>query len=214
MAGLEGEKPQGTPEGSVVTPQSTASAIDYSKIDYTKIDWSKVPVDALPEEVIKETPTAKALLQETIERRKTIKQMKEALGEKPEGEPKAAAPKSDDSMPEWAKLLMGEVQSIKQTTQQQELAKVVDAQMKERKLPETVRKFITGNNPAEIIANAAEMAKAFPQTDNTSAGAGGGGTLETVQSEALRIINERINGSLPVSDKGKSIFDTRIQSIK
>lgn len=215
MAGLDGDKPaEGTPDSSVDTTKSTASAIDYSKIDWSKVDWTKVPVDALPEDVIKATPTAKVLLEETIQRRQTIKQMKEALGEKPAETITKTEPKADDDMPAWAKAIMGEVQSIKQQTAKQELDKVVDAQMKALKLPETVRKFVTGNNAAEIVANAAELAKAFPQQDSTSAGAGGGSTTDTIQSEALRIISERINGSVPVADKAKSIFDTRRQSIK
>lgn len=215
MAGLEGEKPaSGTPDSSVDTTKSTSSEIDYGKIDWSKVDWSKVPVDVLPEDVIKATPTAKTLLEETIQRRQTIKQMKEALGEKPTDAPSKTEPKSDDEMPAWAKAIMGEVQSIKQQTAKQELDKVVDAQMKALKLPETVRKFVTGNTAAEVVANAAELAKAFPQQDGTSAGAGGGSTADTVQSEALRIISERIKGSIPVADKGKSIFDVHVQSIK
>jgi len=208
-------KPAGTPDGSEKPAQPVSGEIDYSKIDYTKIDWSKVPVDALPEDVIKETPVAKKLLNETIERRKTIKQMKEALEDKPAEDATKPTAKTDDAVPEWARQLMTKVESIETTTKQKDADKTVDEQMAIHKLPADVREFLTGT-PDEIKSKAAKLAKTYTQHDGTSPGAGGtdGKDSSDIVNRARAIIQAKLDGSVPVTESGKSIFGSRIQSIK
>lgn len=209
-----GEKPQEQQPDSQAQAQSGESAIDYSKIDWSKIDWKQVPVTALPEEVIKATPTAKALLEETIQRRQTIKQLKDALAEKPAETPKPETQSMPDDTPMWAKQLIEKVSSFEQQTQAQKIQSAVDAALVANKLPAEARKFIVGDTPEAIATSAADLAKMFAPSDPTSAGNPAGGVGGDIQSRAMQIIKQRIDGNKPVSDKGASIFDTAIQRIK
>lgn len=215
MTGLDaGEKPQEQkPDGQA--QQSTESSIDYSKIDWSKVDWSQVPATALPEEVVKATPTAKALLEETIQRRQTIKQLKDALAEKPAEQPKAdAKPDASTDAPEWAKTLIEKVSAFEKQTQAQKVEAAIQAALTTNKLPAEARKFIVGDTPEAVAQSAADLAKMFTPSDPTSAGNPAGVGGGDIQSRAMQIIKNRIEGNKPVSDKGASIFDTGIQRIK
>lgn len=208
-------KDAGTPDSSAKPDQSKSGEIDYSKIDYSKIDWSKVPVDALPEEIVKATPVARQLLEETIQRRQTIKQMKAALEEKPTDDATKKPADKPDDVPAWAQNLITEVQSIKTATQRDVTDKVVTEQMAAHKLPEKVRQFLVGT-PDEIKAKAKDLAETYTQHDSTSQGAGGsdGTDSSAVQNRARAIIKAKLEGTVPVTESGKSIFGSQIQSIK
>ena len=213
--GTEGENlqnAQGSGDSSQ-NQQSDASAIDYSKIDWSKIDWTKVPVDAVPESVVKATPTGKSLLEETIQRRQTIKQMKEALGEKPaEQTTPTQTPKPDD-MPDWAKQILGEVEAIKTNTQATAIKTATDAAMQQYKLPENARQFLVGNSPDEIAAKAKDLSAMFTPNDTTSPGNPGTRSGGDIHSRAKAVIKARIDGAKPVADTGNSIFDKSFHRI-
>jgi len=221
--GTEGDvtQNQGSPEGQGEQGQAATPAIDYSKVDWAKFDWSKVPATAVPESLVKETDAGKKLLQETIERRQKISQLKAALEEKaPATDSKgttptaSVTPKPDDSMPEWAKQLMGQVETIRTNTETQAVKGLIEAALVANKLPETAKSFITGKTADEINAQAVELAKMITPKDTTNPGNPGNLAEGDIQSRAKAIINSRINGAVPVSEKGHSIFDTKIQHIK
>lgn len=218
--GTEGENLQqntGTPEGSENTQnqQTPSGEVDYSKIDWTKVDWSKVPADVVPDSVVKATKTGKALLEETINRRKTINQLKEALDEKPAEEPKKqTSTQQQDEVPAWAKPLIEAVSGIQAEKAKSTVNQMVKEVMDAKKLPDNLRPLITGETKEAIEAQVALLANAFVPADGTSPGNPGGMPQGDITSRARTIIQNHLKGSKPVADANGSIFGMDKQRIK
>ena|SRR5690242_19199659 len=218
--GNEGEnlqQNQSTADSSATTQnqQTLSGEIDYSKIDWTKVDWTKVPADAVPESVVKQTKTGKALLEETIQRRQTISQMKEALGEKPAEEPKkTTSTQVQDDVPAWAKALLQDVSEIKADKAKSTINEMIEAAMAANKLPSEARSALVGTTKEAIDAQAVAIAKLLVPQDGTLPGNPAGKTEGDVQSRARSIIQAHLKGSTPVADSNQSIFGSDRQRIK
>lgn len=217
--GTEGEnlQNQGTTDGSVNTQnqQAPSGDIDYSKIDWSKVDWSKVPADTVPESVVKQTKTGKALLEETIQRRQTIAQMKEALGEKPADEPKKnTSTQGQDDVPAWAKALLQDVSEIKADKAKSSVEEMINNVMAANKLPADVKAAFTGTTKEAIEAQGAIFAKLFVPQDGTLPGNPAGKSEGDVTSRARAIIQAHLKGSTPIADSNQSIFGGERQRIK
>ena len=117
------------------------------------IDWSKVNLEDVPVDLIKKHPQYKQVLDESIQRRHEIKELKQKLPEQAPEQPEVKD-NSADEMPAWAKQLMDSVSTITQERNQNVRVKAAQ----EAGLPEKLASKLSGTTYEEYLADANDVA--------------------------------------------------------
>lgn len=200
--------------GNVIDEQATTS-VDSSQNSTetaaeaqstTAIDWSKIDPATIPVDVVKATPHAKEILNETVERRKIIKDLKKQLTSATDDgaivKPDPATPTEvpADDVPAWAKTILAKVEAIEQVSTKAQRDADLATALKAHGLPETAAQFITGQTKAEIEAAAKALVTIMvPSKMEGQAGYGGN---EDAVAKASRILASRLNKQTAVDEAG------------
>lgn len=175
------------------------------------IDWSKVDPTTIPADVVKKHPEYTTVLKETIERRQTIKQLKDQLNGQ-EGEPapqppvapKDVKPTGDDDRFNKLEKLIESLATTIQTQTVNTTREKVAAEFKLDLKDEVTNRLLRGSNEQELIASAKDIL-ALKQTSTTSPGNPGG----FKNNESLK---QRVMQGIKGGQEATSIFSPDVMS--
>lgn len=162
----------------------------------------------ITDETILNHPLYKNLLEESIQRRKTIKELKEKLNsmdatqEKPQ-ETVQTNPQALDG--DAVTVLRSELEQLKASLQQQQLLNVKQSLLQEHGLPNEALTLITGNSPDEIKSQVEAIAKikgVVAPRDNSDIG-----STESRYDDVRTRVLDRVLGKH--SNAGNSMYDPR-----
>lgn len=190
-------------ETSVSTPETGDKP--EVQIDWSKVDWSKVQI---PETVVKSHPEYQKVLSESVERRQTIKTMKEQLAKSETGtstettQQPATQPASD-----LEKKFADEIANLRAEIRKTEVAQARAQALKD--IPEEFQGFVTGDTVEAINASAANVKTALgkrpappPTTSTGLPGIAGNTDAEKANSIVASIFGE---GNANPFDPGQQI---------
>ena len=158
-----------------VLQHASASSEDNSKGENVTegINWEEVKVDDIPVDLLKQSKAYKDLMSESVERRQTIKRMRDAMNE-PEEETSA------------------EPQEITLTSLQEQLTQLTTILVQrdtdtarnmiaaEFNIPENLQKYIQGDSAEAMKESAEELSKAFAQPTGNNSSPTNAGVQEPV----------------------------------
>lgn len=173
------------------------------------IDWSKVDPNSIPTDVIKKHPEYTVVLKETIERRQTIKQLKDQLNGTEEQPAQAPVVPKDKPTGENDRIsrLENLIESLATTIQTQTVTSVRERVAAEFKLDlkdEVTNRLLRGSNEQELTASAKDIL-ALRQTTTTSPGNPGG----YKSNESLK---QRVMAGIKGGQEATSVFSPEVQS--
>lgn len=175
------------------------------------IDWTAIDPTTIPEAVLKAHPLYEAVLRESIERRRTIAELKAKLpAEKQEAQAKPETPAANDPLAALSAKLDG-VLTVIETMQNQQLEALRAGQrlaaVKAANLPEGAAAFVQGETPEEMQESAKSLAALMPVVPANggigNAGAQGEGAFK-------RQLRERLAGQ----KSPDNIFSVGVQTTK
>ena len=133
------------------------------------IDWSKVDPNSIPESVLKNNKAYSDVLTETIQRRQTIKELREKLTDKPQNQEKSKdEPNQNQSqipnelqqqLDSMKEIMQGLVQNAQNQQAQSIAALRQQAAVKFGIKSDAVRDRLQGNDATTIFADAEKVAK-------------------------------------------------------
>lgn len=131
--------------------------------DTQEIDWTKIDPNAIPETVLKNTKAYKDLLDESVDRRKTISKLKGDTKDKPQNQDNADQNQVPDEIKNTIKELTQTVQGLvklAETQQTQTLAQIRQEAAEQYGLKsDRLRDRLQGSDRASIFKDAEEVAK-------------------------------------------------------
>ncbi len=171
-----------------------------------QVDWTKVTI---PDEVLKNQPAYKELLSESIERRQTIKELRSRIeeleamfpvSENEEGANNTPSASSENDPVARAlaqiDVLNKKIEQLLEKTASAERKAVLQAAMRDNKIPEEYGQLITGETPEQIQAQAQLLGRLF-KVQSTSPGNAGS---EGAKSDFYRRAEVALKGDGELTD--------------
>lgn len=170
------------------------------------IEGSSEPV--IREQEVKNHPLYKELLSESIERRQTIKSLKEELETLKTSIPDTPQPEASSDAPvvqsnSDVNDLKAQVEELKQTLANQQLETARQKSLSDYGLPSGLAQFLTGNTVEEISAKAEELANHLKP--NTPRDVSDVGTPENPVNDLQTRVLEKVLGKH--KQEGSNIYD-------
>lgn len=140
-------------ETSVSNPETGKTPESQPQIDWSKVDLSKIPA-----EVVKSHPEYQKVLGESVERRQTIKAMREQLAQLETGtKPEPTTPAQPIS--DLEKKFSAELESLRADIRKTEVAQARTQAIKD--VPAEFQEFVTGDTVEAVNASAAKVLAAL-----------------------------------------------------
>jgi len=204
--GSQDDTTQTTTDDTSTTDDNQTAADDASVS--SEIDWSNVDVADIPKNILEKHPAYKAVLSETIARRKELATLKQQQTSDTSSDDEGDAdPNPLEAKLASLELMMGSFLDMQVTKDTNEVRQQLAAA---HNVPESRTKYIVGETMEELTASAKELGDAQGGVQgSTSAGNAGGG------SDVRGSLKARIRGG--AEDKGTeapSIFDVGTQRVR
>lgn len=198
---LEAKIESGTPTTSTTPTKQPAQPNE------TTIDWSKLDVSQIPADVIEKHAAYKAVLSESIERRKTIQQLKQTPTEA-SGEAVSDGNKGVDKLAQ----LEASVNKLIELQERDALTRTRDLLAAKYNVPANRVQYIAGSTAEELEKSAKDLGeekRSGGVTGNAGAGNGAG------DGDVLGAMKNRIRAKM--QDKGvenPSPFEAGVQRLR
>ena len=207
-----------------IIPGNNGSDANSGSGGVVNIDWTKVDPTDIPADVIKKTGTFGDVLTETVERRRTISELRQRLTEleaaqskeeDKEKETPQETPTTDD--PATAALLnainslAGRIDKLDEAEKSRARETLVASALKEHKLPAGAGEYIKGDTAEAIAASAAALAEIMGTNKAPNFGEGGG---SGEANDQLASIREHIRSRIQGTHEEPHPFDPGVQRQK